>query len=247
MCTVVCRFAPEEHYPVQMLALRDERATRAFDPPGAWWPGQPSVIGGRDRTAGGSWCVTSVPDGLTAVVLNRPERREAAPGASSRGVLPLLAAQHGTAWHEHVDLDGMASFNLVLADPSAMQWWCFDGQALRHDRLPAGTVMFTPRGLAQTMDPRLAAGRARTDAVASGDTAAVWPEWLDVVRSTAPSADPAGFVVRVPIEADTFETVFGQFIAARPGQLRLDYLSRLAALGADREWTRELITRPVGR
>ena len=247
MCTVVCRFAPDEAYPVQMLALRDELASRAFDLPGTWWPDQPDVVGGRDRVAGGSWCVTSVPDGVTAVVLNRPERREAAPGAASRGVLPLLAARHADQWHQHVKLDGMASFNLVLARASTVRWWWFDGDELHHERLSPGTAMFTPRGLAATMDPRLAAGYARTDRLDSAGTDEVWPEWLDVVRTTVPSADPGGFVVRVPVEGNTYETVFGQFLATRPGQLRLDYLSRPAALGADREWTTEQITRPVGR
>src|SRR4051794_23384173 len=82
VCTVVVRWAPQQ--PVQVLALRDELVGRDFDDPAAWWPDQPSVVGGRDRVAGGSWCVTDVDSGVTALVLNRPQRRLAAPGASSR-------------------------------------------------------------------------------------------------------------------------------------------------------------------
>ena len=253
MCTVVCRFAPDESFPVQILALRDELATREFDLPAAWWADQPDTIGGRDRVAGGSWCVTDVQRGVTAVVLNRPERRNATPGAPSRGVLPLIAAQHGARWTEYLDVTGMASFNLVLVEASTLQWWWFDGTALHHESLPAGTYTFTPRGLADTMDPRLAAGSARTDQIDTGETGDVWPEWLSVVRDTPPSEDPGGFIVRLPVPgnpANTYETVFGQFLATRPGRLRLDYLRQPAARGTDREWTTHHypsaeLTRPV--
>jgi len=243
VCTVVCRFAPGEQYPVQMLALRDELATRAFDLPDFWWPDHPDVIGGRDRVAGGSWCVTSVPDGVTAVVLNRPDKRDAEPGAPSRGVLPLLASQYGTDWPNHLDTSGMAAFNLVLATENALRWWAFDGTSLRAEDLGPGTYKFTPRGLAEEMDPRLADGRANEDEVEHGSTSDVWPQWLDVVRSTVPSADPAGFIVRIPIEDNTYETVFGQFLATHRGRLRLDYLTE-PANGTDREWTTQQFRRP---
>ena len=52
----------------------------------------PDVIGGRDRTAGGTWCASRVDTGVTALVLNRGQKRLASPGAASRGILPLLAA-----------------------------------------------------------------------------------------------------------------------------------------------------------
>ena len=29
-----------------------------FDDPAPWWPDLPDVYGGRDRTAGGTWCAT---------------------------------------------------------------------------------------------------------------------------------------------------------------------------------------------
>src|SRR4051794_41760183 len=86
MCTVVCRWLPDE--PVQILAVRDELISRDFDLPDEWWPAQPGVIGGRDQQAGGSWCVSDLASGVTALVLNRIERRT---GAPSRGVLPFAA------------------------------------------------------------------------------------------------------------------------------------------------------------
>ena len=115
MCTVVVRWAAGR--PPQILALRDELTTRAFDDPGTWWPEFPGVVGGRDRTAGGTWCATRVATGVTALVVNRPQKETADPGAPSRGVLPLLAVAHGADWPESVRLDGMAGFALLLATP----------------------------------------------------------------------------------------------------------------------------------
>jgi hypothetical protein len=158
-------------------------------------------------------------------------------------VLPLLGVRHRTDWPDQLDLDGMASFNLVLAEPEALRWWWFDGTSLQSQQLEPGTYKFTVRGLADEMDPRLLHGRGVEAEIENGTTENVWPEWLSVVRGTVPSSDPAGFVVRIAIEDKVFETVFGQFLATRPGRLRLDYLTSPAS-GTDREWSTERFTRP---
>jgi uncharacterized protein with NRDE domain len=215
VCTVVIRWAPGD--PVFMLALRDELASRDFDVPDRWWPDQPSVVGGRDRKAGGSWCVTDIAAGVTAVVLNRPERRTALPGAPSRGVLPLLAVRAVSAWPDEIDVASMAGFNLALITPDSLQWWAFDGVALVSERLDPGTWMLTPRGRRPApLDARLLADDARA-------------AWMDVVRTSVPSADPTdGLVVQRPIEGDSYETVFGQILEIRPQRTRLDYLRNVA-------------------
>src|SRR4051794_982463 len=125
MCTVVTRWAEGE--PVRILAIRDEFVSREFDSPGNWWPEQPSVIGGRDRQAGGSWCVSDVPSGVTALVLNRIERHV---GTPSRGVLPLLAVDAGRDWPQRLDHREMASFTLVLAAPDGVTAWTWDAEKL---------------------------------------------------------------------------------------------------------------------
>jgi Transport and Golgi organisation 2 len=235
VCTVVCRWSAESDFPVQMLALRDELASRAFDLPGAWWPDQPDVVGGRDRLAGGSWCVSDVRRGVTGVVLNRPERREAAPGAPSRGVLPLLAVRRGQSWPDFLDVAGMAGFNLVLASPEGLRWWAFDGDTLTRKDLVAGTYMFTPGGLLRSgLDPRFGPGGIAFTGVMDAETPQAWPQWLAVVEDARPSEDPAQLLVRKPIDGDVFRTVFGQFIAARPGTLRLDHRLDPASAGV---WT----------
>jgi uncharacterized protein with NRDE domain len=223
VCTVVCRWSTDVK-PLQMLALRDELTTRAFDLPGEWWPDQPGVIGGRDRQAGGSWCVSDVATGVTAVVLNRQERRVAEPGATSRGVLPLLAVRHRERWPQFVDVTPMASFNLVLAGPDSLSWWSFDGERLQAYDLPRGTYMFNTYGLrSEEIDIRLATGHARSDAAPNVTTEEVWADWLEVLEEAVPGDGTTSVLIHIELEEGRFETVFGQFIAAQPGALRLDY------------------------
>jgi hypothetical protein len=241
MCTVVCRWEPADRHPVQLLALRDERRSRAFDPPDNWWPEQPGLIGGRDRQAGGTWCASAIATGTTAVVLNRPERRVAADGAPSRGVLPLLAATSGDHWVDEVAIDGMAGFNLVLAQADRLQWWSFDGLTLTVHSLEPGVYIFKPAGLVPTVvDEQLRDGRARVGDDPNASTAAAWGDWFTALRSARPSDDGTGLLVRRRLDdGDYYETVFAQFIAARPGQLRLDYLSDPAH---DGQWTTQALT-----
>jgi uncharacterized protein with NRDE domain len=238
VCTVVCRWAAQDAFPVQMLALRDELVSRAFDLPGAWWPDQQDVIGGRDRLAGGSWCVSDVVTGVTGVVLNRPDRPAAAAGAPSRGVLPLRSVQHGERWPDFLDVTGMASFNLVLATPLSLRWWSFDGEHLQESVLPGGTYMFTPGGILRSgVDERLADGHAGFTGDLAATSEQAWAGWLGVVNDSVAMTDPSALLVRKPVGDDSFETVFGQFIAARPGTLRLDYLVHPES---KRRWTTRL-------
>lgn len=209
MCTVVVRWEPGG--PVRALALRDELTGRDFDDPGAWWPEQPGVVGGRDRQAGGSWCVTDVATGTTAFVLNRPQRREAAPGAPSRGALPLLAVAHGVDWPRHLDLAGMASFALVLAAPEGLTLWVYDGDRLTAEALAAGTRMVTSGGAEDGKADRYLPAFRQADV---GD-------WLGLVEQQPPQDDPAALTVRIEREGRVYATVFGQLLVTQPGVLDL--------------------------
>ena len=211
MCTVVVRWAPGA--PVQVLALRDELVGRDFDDPDAWWPEQPAVVGGRDRVAGGSWCVSDVRTGTTALVLNRPQRRVAEPGAPSRGVLPLLAAHHLQRWADHVELTGMASFALVLAQPDALTLWVFDGSALTTMSLAAGTHMVTSGG----------AEDGKADRYLPAFMASEFEEWPGIVTTQQRLDDPAALVVQHPVDGAVYATVFGETIESRPGALSLTW------------------------
>ena len=194
-----------------MLAVRDEFVGRDFDDPGAWWPDQPRAIGGRDRVAGGTWCACDADTGAVAVVLNRPERRVAAPGAASRGVLPLLALRHGTAWPQHLDVTAMASFNLMLAGPDALWWWTFDGSVLTGVELDAGTYLAKPTGLAD--------GQLSADLADLADPT----RWKQVLADSRPRPDPSGLLVRIEHADRVYGTVFAQLIRSAAGDVVIEH------------------------
>ncbi|MFN2562336.1 MAG: NRDE family protein [Jatrophihabitans sp.] len=221
MCTVVCRWAPPE--PVQILAVRDELVSRDFDPPDEWWPAQPGVVGGRDQQAGGSWCVSDVASGVTALVLNRVERRT---GTPSRGVLPLAAVSAGQSWPQRVAHRDMAAFNLVLADPAGLTVWTWDAETLTKAELAPGVHMITSSGV-DTDD-------AKTTAFAPRFTSEAW---IDVITSCEPVDDPRALVVRHPIDEDVYATVLAQLITAEPGALQISY-SRTPWVAAS--WTADV-------
>jgi Transport and Golgi organisation 2 len=215
VCTVVVRRS--EGTPPRILALRDELTTRDFDDPARWWPEFPDVVGGRDRTAGGTWCATSVATGATALVVNRPQKQVADPGAPSRGVLPLLAVAHGADWPAYVDLPGMASFALMLVTPDRATTWDFDGQEVVVTEHPEGTTMLTSGG------PE----NRKADVHLESFAEAGYPDgWRGLVQSGPPSDDPAALVVRHEQDDLVFATVFGELIEAAPGWLRLEYSRR---------------------
>src|SRR5947209_11609771 len=72
MCTVLLRFAPGTPRPLLLGAVRDEFVERAWDPPGAHWGDR--LLGGRDRTAGGTWLAVDPDRPAVAAVLNGVRR-----------------------------------------------------------------------------------------------------------------------------------------------------------------------------
>lgn len=230
MCTVVVRW--ERGAPARVLALRDELVGRAFDDPSTWWPDQPDVVGGRDRVAGGTWCATDVRSGVTGLVLNRPERPDPAQGAPSRGALPLLAVRHGQDWPAAAQLDGMASFALVLVTPTTLTCWQYDGEVLLREELAPGTSMVTSGG------PELQKARDHLPELRAVQAPAGWRELL---RRTAPAPDPAALVVRVEHEGRVFATVFGQLFTTEPGRLELSWARQP---WGDGPWTTRAWTSP---
>lgn len=211
MCTVVVRWSPGQ--PSTILALRDELTTRAFDDPGRWWPDLPDVVGGRDTVAGGTWCASDVVTGVTALVLNRPQKRIADPGAPSRGVLPLLAVDHQHDWPAHLELAGMASFALVLVTPALLRTWVFDGAELSVTDADAGTHMVTSGGVEDGKADRFLPDFATAD----------HDKWRALIVRDAPSPDLTDLVVRRERDGLVYATVFGQLIESAPGHLQLDY------------------------
>jgi uncharacterized protein with NRDE domain len=212
VCTVVVRWQPGQ--PTHILALRDELTSREFDDPGEWWPQQAGVVGGRDRLAGGTWCASGVSSGVTALVLNRPQKRRADLAAASRGMLPLLAVEHRDDWPDRVDLAGMASFALVLVTADHARTWAFDGSELTRTDAEPGTYMVTSGGIEDGKAERFLPAFAAAD---DGDG------WRALVQRDAPSPDLTELVVRRERDGLVYATVFGQLIEAEPDRLRLTY------------------------
>jgi hypothetical protein len=122
VCTVVVLVRLDHPYPVLLAANRDERLSRAWDPPAAHWPHQPGVLAGRDRTAGGTWMGLNR-YGVVAAILNRAGTLGPVLGKRSRGELPLLALEHATAQQGAaaigaLDAGEWRDFNMILADHS---------------------------------------------------------------------------------------------------------------------------------
>lgn len=223
VCTVVVRWSAGG--PAQVLALRDELTGRTFDDPERWWPEFRDVVGGRDRAAGGTWCASRIGTGRTALVLNRPQKRLADPGAPSRGVLPLLAVEHGAEWVSRVEVAGMASFALVLTEPDRLTTWVFDGEILAVRELADGTHMITSGAEEDRKAERYLPAFAAAD----------YPDgWRGLVQRESPKDDPGALVVRHEEDGRVFATVFGQLIESQPGRVRLEY-SREP--WSDRPWT----------
>ena len=218
MCTVVTQWTAGQ--PLRILAIRDEFVNRAFDPPAAWWPQQPTVIGGRDRLAGGTWCASDISSGVTALVLNRRERRD---GTPSRGILPLAAVDAGHSWPDLVDHRQMASFNLVLAGSTGVTIWTWDGVELHQMEPAPGLHMITSDGV-DAGDPKTAR---------FAPLFAARP-WYDVITRTAPADDPSALVVRHEVDGNIYATVFGQLITASPGELTV---ASSATPWTDGTWT----------
>ena len=175
MCTVILLSRPGTAWPLQLAANRDERLDRGWDPPGRHWPGQPDVVAGRDRSAGGTWLGLN-DCGVVAAVLNRANSLGPAPGKVSRGALPLLALQHATAADAAAAIaarDGTAwrPFNLLVADRHSA-WFLRGTGATRIERvaLPPGLHMATALDVDDPSSPRTARHLPRF-------AAADWSDW----------------------------------------------------------------------
>jgi uncharacterized protein with NRDE domain len=159
MCTVIVLRRPHHPWPLLLAANRDERLDRPWDPPAAWWPEWPGLIGGRDRTAGGTWMALG-PGGVVAAVLNRPGSLGPEAGKRSRGELPLVAAAAPTAAAGAARIAALPAehwrpFNMVIADHRDAFFLRGLGQGHPETRpLPEGLSMVTAHDPNDPASPR---------------------------------------------------------------------------------------------
>jgi hypothetical protein len=235
MCTVLLRFRPDEPWPLLLAAVRDEFLDRAWEPPARHWPSSPAIVGGRDRTAGGTWLAVHTERPAVAALLNGVRLPPLELGARpSRGALPLTVLQ-GLPLPDTRDYDG---FHLLHGTPSAVTVWSWDGTTLVAQELPPGDHIMVNLGVDNEDDPlvpHFAPLFAKLpDPALLGATKDAWGPWLDLLRGDGLAADdPRALLVRKEFDgtepgAEQFAgKVYGSgsatLVAIAPDRVRYDF------------------------
>ncbi|HWM27535.1 MAG TPA: NRDE family protein [Woeseiaceae bacterium] len=132
MCLVAFAFRAHPDYRLVLAANRDEfhgRPAAAMH----WWADYPSLLGGRDLKAGGTWLAISE-SGRFGAVTNYREDLETQAGPRSRGELVpgfVAGADSPLAYCRAVDPAGFAGFSLLAAAGDAMAYVSNRGDAAR--------------------------------------------------------------------------------------------------------------------
>jgi hypothetical protein len=222
VCTVILLRRPGHAWPLLLAANRDERLDRPWDPPAAHWPERPGVIGGRDRSGGGTWLALDTRTGVVAAVLNRPGSLGPAPGKRSRGCLPLHALEQPSAARaaRHLEATLPAEewrpFNLVVADSRAAFFLRSLGRGrLQVEALPTGITLVTSHDPNDLAHPRTRRHLPRFTAAPPPDPDRPdgWRSWEDLLADDG--YDPAVGVaetLRVPPRSG-FGTVCSSLVA----------------------------------
>ena len=154
MCTAILGLAPDGT--VLLAGVRDEFISRAWQPPGRYWPDRPGVIGGRDLLAGGTWLAVAPDARRVACVLNGRGRMASPVGRRSRGVLPLGAAADGKL--TVTDLAAFDPFRLLVAEPGRAVLYSWGGAQFDERELAPGLYVVVNSGLASDLWPVPAGG-----------------------------------------------------------------------------------------
>lgn len=164
MCLILVAWRSHPEFPLVVAANRDEFFARPTAPAAAW-PAAPTVVGGRDLEAGGTWLGIGA-QGRFAAVTNVREPGQPA-GSRSRGILTrdfLLGDSTAEGYVAGLDGDAFAGFNLLLGDGTAF-WYCSnrDGPARP---LPPGVYGVSNHALDTPWPKLTTAKRAFRDALA---------------------------------------------------------------------------------
>ena len=214
-------------------AVRDEFADRPWDPPARHWDGPwQALVGGRDRSAGGTWlAVDPSPTRPAVAALLNGVRRPIEPGAvrPTRGTLALEVLTTGAVPADDA-LPGYDGFHLVLATLERTQVWTWDGEALIHRSLDPGDHVVVNLGVDTDQDPLvphftplLAALPAPLLAL-DGSTRTAWEPWTDLLAGDGlDPADPRALIVRREIEGRTYASTSATLVALAEGDVRYDF------------------------
>lgn len=123
MCLIVIGWQVHANYPLVLAANRDEFYARPTAS-AARWPDAPSIIGGIDLAAGGTWLAITETGRFAALTnVREPER---AKGACSRGELTrnfLLSNMAANDYTQQIDDDLYGGFNLLLGDGRSLVYY----------------------------------------------------------------------------------------------------------------------------
>jgi hypothetical protein len=197
MCTVLLRLRPEAAWPLLVAAVRDELLDRPWDPPAAHWPGYLSIVGGRDRTAGGTWLAVETTRPTFAAVLNGV-RLPPSPTRPSRGALPLAALTESLP----SSFEGYDGFHLVVGTPSTVVVWSWDGVSLVQQELPPGDHIIVNDGVDAASDPLVPHFTPLLAAVPpplllADTTEQAWGPWVELLRGDGLAlSDPRALLLR---------------------------------------------------
>ncbi len=236
MCTAVLSIEPGA--PLLLAGIRDELVDRAWQPPGRYWPDYPSLIGGRDLLAGGTWLAVAPAARRVACVLNGRGRPAPARARRSRGALPLQAAATGQL--PLADLAAFDPFHLLSAEPGRAVLWSWDGERRRERELTAGLHIVVNSGLDSELAdsggnahelarighfaPRLRAAR-RPDPRPGSSVSKAWGAWLPLLNGDGIGPrDPRALIVRRDLGAGRiWGTTSISLVALSPDGLRYDF------------------------
>ncbi|MGY8795090.1 MAG: NRDE family protein, partial [Woeseiales bacterium] len=130
MCLVVFAWQVHPKFPLVIAANRDElhsRPTQALH----WWADEPTLLGGRDLQAGGTW-FSVARNGRIATVTNYRESHTRQSSRRSRGELVtqfLTGEKSPNDYASNIPIDNYAGFNLLVADQNELCYLSNRGDA----------------------------------------------------------------------------------------------------------------------
>jgi hypothetical protein len=232
VCTVLLRFAPGTAWPLLLGAVRDEFADRAWDPPARHWGG--TLIGGRDRVAGGTWLAVDPAAQAMAALLNGPLLPVPLDGfRPSRGDLPLSAL---TRWPDAdpplpdgAELARYNGFHLLRAATDRVDVWSWDGADLTHRGLDPGDHVIVNAGvdvdtpLVDRLRSRLS-GLGTPDPGAGLAPPAAWDGWVDLLGGDGiDPGDPRALLVWREYEGRVYRSGSACLVGLGAGGVRFDF------------------------
>lgn len=137
MCLIVFAWQQHVDYPLILAANRDEVHARPAEPM-AWWPDKPSILGGRDLQAGGTWLAIAK-NGRFATVTNYRENTTSS-NTRTRGEIVtrfLENDDNAETFTESLDDGSYSGFSVLAKDRDQLVYKSNRGDAAT--RLDAGT------------------------------------------------------------------------------------------------------------